>query len=53
MKEKTKVKYKVMKNGAGFTVASLYILPNGNLHCDSWLCPEGWGSPAHNARMGR
>ena len=37
--------HKVIKNKAGYIVACLYILPNGNLHTDSWLCPLGWGSP--------
>lgn len=33
-----------LKNESGFTVANLYILHNGNLHPDSWLCNEGWGN---------
>ena len=40
------VKHKTIKNKAGYIVACLYILPNGNLHADSWLCPAGWGSPS-------
>lgn len=36
------VKKRVIKNKAGRIVACLYVLPNGNLHGDSWLCPEGW-----------
>lgn len=36
------MKHRVIKNKAGLIVACLYILPNGNLHPDSWLCPEGW-----------
>ncbi len=41
------VKHKVIKNKSGYIVACLYILPDGNLHADSWLCPAGWGSPGH------
>lgn len=36
------VKQKVIKNEEGLIVACLYILPDGNLHDDSWLCPTGW-----------
>jgi len=36
------MKLKIIKNKVGHIVACLYILPNGNLHSDSWLCPEGW-----------
>ncbi len=42
---------KVLKNKSGYIVACLYILPNGDLHADSWLCPLGWGSPKHTARL--
>lgn len=28
-------------NEQGKIVAKLYILPNGDLHADSWLCHEG------------
>ena len=31
-----------MKNGNGEIVAQLYVMPDGRLHEDSWLCPEGW-----------
>ena len=41
------VKYRAIKNKKGYIVACLYILPNGNLHADSWLCPVGWGSREH------
>ena len=46
-----KVKHSAIRNKAGFIVACLYTLPNGNLHPDSWLCNEGWGSPEHKARL--
>ena len=46
-KEVTMVEHKVIKNKEGYIVACLYILPNGNLHSDSWFCLEGWGSPSH------
>jgi len=29
-------------NNEGLIVAKLYILPNGNLHADSWFCNKGW-----------
>lgn len=31
-----------MKNNAGETVVQLYIMPDGTLHEDSWICPRGW-----------
>ncbi len=31
-----------LTNEDGKTVACLYILKNGDLHCDSWICLEGW-----------
>ena len=31
----------VTVNDEGLIVANLYILDNGNLHSDSWLCNEG------------
>ena len=34
---------KTILNKVGQIVAKLYILPNGNLHPDSWLCPDGKG----------
>jgi hypothetical protein len=33
---------RTFKNKRGRVVAVLYILPNGNLHPDSWLCSRGW-----------
>ncbi len=45
------VKHGIIKNKDGFIVARLYILPNGNLHADSWLCPLGWGSPEHTSQQ--
>ena len=30
------------ENKAGEIVAKLYILPDGTLHEDSWICPPGW-----------
>ena len=42
------IKHRVIKNKAGYIVACLYILPNGNLHADSWLCSRGWGNPEHS-----
>lgn len=32
-----------VRNDKGLLVANLYVLDNGNLHADSWLCNEGWG----------
>lgn len=32
----------IIENKKGQIVARLYILENGNLHPDSWLCLEGW-----------
>ena len=32
----------IKENKEGLIVACLYILENGNLHADSWICPEGW-----------
>ena len=32
-----------LENEDSKIVARLYILDNGNLHPDSWLCPGGWG----------
>lgn len=37
-----KIKHNVLRNTKGLIVACLYILPNGDLHADSWLCPTGW-----------
>ncbi len=34
--------HSVLRNQEGLIVACLYILPNGNLHADSWLCSKGW-----------
>lgn len=31
-----------MRNNEGRIVVKLYILPDGCLHPDSWLCPRGW-----------
>lgn len=31
-----------LRNGRGEIVARVYILPDGCLHGDSWLCPSGW-----------
>lgn len=31
-----------IENKEGKIVAKLYIKPDGNLHPDSWLCPNGW-----------
>ena len=31
-----------LENEDSKIVARLYILDNGNLHPDSWLCPGGW-----------
>lgn len=36
------MKEKTIKNKEGDIVAKLYVLENGNLDPDSWLCPEGW-----------
>ena len=38
-----KIKHSILLNAKGRKVACLYILPNGNLHPDSWLCSKGWG----------
>ncbi len=38
-----KIKHSVLRNAEGLIVACLYILPNGNLHADSWLHAGGWG----------
>lgn len=35
------MKEKTFFNEQGLIVAKLYIKPNGNLHEDSWLCPDG------------
>jgi len=32
----------MMRNNSGFVVAKLYIMPDGSLHEDSWICPKGW-----------
>ncbi len=32
----------IIYNKEGLIIACLYILPDGNLHADSWLCLEGW-----------
>jgi len=31
-----------IKNNIGEIVAKLYVMPDGTLHEDSWLCPQGW-----------
>ena len=31
-----------MKNNNGEIVAKFYIMPDGTLHEDSWICPKGW-----------
>lgn len=31
-----------MKNNKDEIVARLYVMPDGTLHPDSWLCYEGW-----------
>ena len=33
---------RTMENKNGEIVAKLYILPDGTLHVDSWICPAGW-----------
>ena len=38
------IKHSILCNEKGLIVACLYILPNGNLHGDSWLSLEGWGA---------
>ena len=35
----------IHKNDAGLIVACLYVMADGNLHPDSWLCPTGWKNP--------
>ena len=43
------VKKKLIYNDKKLIVACLYILPNGNLHDDSWISNQGWGSKTrHN-----
>lgn len=32
----------IIFNKKGRVVACLYLLKNGNLHPDSWLCEKGW-----------
>ena len=31
-----------LTNRKGKIIVCLYILVNGNLHPDSWICPKGW-----------
>lgn len=31
-----------MRNNKSEIVAKLYLMPDGTLHPDSWICPEGW-----------
>jgi len=31
-----------LTNLDGKIVACLYVLENGNLHSDSWICQKGW-----------
>jgi hypothetical protein len=31
-----------MKNNNDEVVVKLYIMPDGSLHEDSWICPKGW-----------
>ena len=39
-----RIKHVCFYNQENKIVACLYILPNGNLHADSWICAEGWGN---------
>jgi len=49
--EPTNMPIVTVRNNKGFTVANLYVLKDGNLHSDSWICDDGWGSPEHTARL--
>lgn len=37
-----KIRHCTLRNKEGLVVACLFILPDGNLQADSWLCNEGW-----------
>ena len=34
----------IVENNKGQIVACLYVKSDGNLHEDSWVCLNGWGS---------
>lgn len=42
--EESKMNNITITNKEGLVVVKLYVKDNGNIHEDSWICLNGWGS---------